>query len=115
MNSRGGGGGGGAAAAAAASSGQKIHHRTVLPKSQAMMQPGRFGHSLVQLMSCIVVFSMCAFAWKWCELRGERRRVMMMRRRRDGRRGGEEEEEEVGYEQFLKSESYLSSVNGVYR
>jgi hypothetical protein len=112
MNSR--GGRGGAAAAAAASSGQKIHHRTVLPKSQAMMQPGRFGHSLVQLMSCIVVLSMCAFAWKWCELRGERRRVMM-RRRRDGRRGGEEEEEEVGYEQFLKSESYLSSVNGVYR
>jgi len=113
MNSRGGGGGG---AAAAASSGQKIHHRTVLPKSQAMMQPGRFGRSLVQLMSCIVVFSMCAFAWKWCELRGERRRVMMRRRRRDGRRGGEEEEEEeVGYEQFLKSESYLSSVNGVYR
>ena len=40
---------------------------------------------------------------------------MMMRRRRDGRRGGEEEEEEVGYEQFLKSESYLSSVNGAYR
>ena len=113
MNSRGGRGGG--AAASSSSSGQKIHHRTVLPKSQAMMQPGRFGHSLVQLMSCIVVFSMCAFAWKWCELRGERRRVMMMRRRRDGRRGGEEEEEEVGYEQFLKSESYLSSVNGVYR
>ena len=109
MNSRGGRGG-----ASSSSSGQKIHHRTVLPKSQAMMQPGRFGHSLVQLMSCIVVLSMCAFAWKWCELRGERRRVMM-RRRRDGRRGGEEEEEEVGYEQFLKSESYLSSVNGVYR
>ncbi|CAL6431587.1 unnamed protein product [Bathycoccus prasinos] len=95
--------------------GSKIHHRTVLPESRAMMHPGRFGHALMRLMVFIVVLSLAFVLYKCAEIATTKKRE---KRRKSLRRNFEEEDEErrgeetfdVGYEQFLKSESYGDAV-----
>ena len=82
-----------------------------------MMQPGRFGHTLMRLIFFLVFLSLGIVLYKCAEITMTKKREK--RRKRRGRNFEEEEGEErrggeetfdVGYEQFLKSESYGDAV-----
>ena len=82
-----------------------------------MMQPGRFGHALMRLMVFLVCISLGIVLCKCAEITMTKKREKRRKRRgrnfeeEEARRGGEEEETfDVGYEQFLKSESYGDAV-----
>ena len=80
-----------------------------------MMQPGRFGHALMRLIFFLVFLSLGIVLYKCAEIATTKKRE---KRRKSLRRNFEEEDEErrgeetfdVGYEQFLKSESYGDAV-----